>query len=162
MKALEDRPYDLSKAGDAEPTVAVARDLASSPVFEGLRSHEVDAILGAFHEQSFNAGHRVTLEGFRGSEFYLIASGTAAVDAGGRAVARLAAGDFFGEMALLGDGMRSATVVAETPMRCLVLPNNTLEQLLVAHPRLGLNLLREVVARLKDTTERPDVRVLDS
>ncbi|MFN2581414.1 MAG: cyclic nucleotide-binding domain-containing protein [Candidatus Dormibacteria bacterium] len=133
----------------------LASAIASAPVFESLGLPEIRAILSRFEEQSFNAGHRVTLEGYRGAEFYLIISGSATVAIDGSPVARLGVGDFFGEIAVLSDGFRSATVTADAPLRCFVLNNNALEQLLVEHPRLGLNLLHEVVARLKDAGSRP-------
>ena len=123
---------------------------ARSPLFDELSEAEVDDVLGAFDAQSFNAGHRVTLEGFRGREFYLIVEGRAAVTVGGRRVAELGPGDFFGEVAVLRDGLRSATVTAETRLRCLVLSNDSLEQLLVAHPRVGVNMLREVLGRFPE------------
>ena len=123
---------------------------ASSPLFDELSEAEVDDVLGAFDTQSFNAGHRVTLEGFRGREFYLIVEGHAAVTVGGRRVAQLGPGDFFGEVAVLRDGLRSATVTAETKLRCLVLSNDSLETLLVAHPRVGVNMLREVLGRFPE------------
>ena len=108
------------------------------------RRYYFDPLLSREHPdafRAFNAGHRITLEGLRGSEFYVIARGRARVVADGRRVAELGPGDFFGELAVLGDGMRSATVEAETPLRCLVLPNNGLEELLVRHPRLGVKRL---------------------
>lgn len=132
---------------------------ARSPLFDELTDTEIANVLGAFDTQSFNAGHRVTLEGFRGREFYLIVEGQAAVSVGGRRVAELGPGDFFGEVAVLRDGLRSATVTAETKLRCLVLSDDSLEQLLVAHPRVGVNMLREVLGRFPEAgnghAERP-------
>lgn len=132
---------------------------ASSPLFDELSEAEVDDVLRAFDTQSFNAGHRVTLEGFRGREFYLIVEGRAAVTVGDRRVAELGPGDFFGEVAVLRNGLRSATVTAETRLRCLVLSNDSLEKLLVAHPRVGVNMLREVLGRFPEAgdsrAERP-------
>ena len=135
---------------DIEHVQSRAEGPASSPLFDELSEAEVDDVLGAFDTQSFNAGHRVTLEGFRGREFYLIVEGRAAVTVGGRRVAELGPGDFFGEVAVLRDGLRSATVTAETKLRCLVLSNDSLEKLLVAHPRVGLNMLREVLGRFPE------------
>ena len=126
---------------------------ASSPLFAELSKAEVDDVLRAFDTQSFNAGHRVTLEGFRGHEFYLIVEGRAAVTVGDRRVAELGPGDFFGEVAVLRNGLRSATVTAETRLRCLVLSNDSLEQLLVAHPRVGVNMLREVLGRFPEVDD---------
>ena len=147
-------------AGDGLDIVQLhsrAEGPASSPLFDDLSEAEVDDVLRAFDTQSFNAGHRVTLQGFRGREFYLIVEGHAAVSVGDRRVAELGPGDFFGEIAVLRDGLRSATVTAETKLRCLVLSNDSLEKLLVAHPRVGVNMLREVLGRFPEAAPgRPE------
>ena len=153
MDTVEDRLYEETVVVQASHGRDTVTQLASAPLFEGIDKAEVSQILEEFDEQSFNAGHRITLEGYRGSDFYLLARGSAEVTVEGRRVADLGPGDFFGELAVLGDGTRTATVSAETPIRCLVLHNNGLEQLLVTHPRLGLNLLREVVARSRPGTK---------
>lgn len=160
MKLSHARSHEPAAA--REPAVGfvplAAHPLDTSPLFDGLEASEIDRILGSFDQQHFNAGHRVTLEGFRGREFYLIAEGTAEVTIGGRHVAELRPGDFFGEVAVLSDGLRSATVTAETPLSCLVLSDDALERLLVEHPRLSVNMLREVATRFSAasaTAQRP-------
>jgi len=131
--------------------------IIAAPLFEGIAQTEAAEILETFDEQSFNRGHRITLEGLLGSDFYVIADGSARVTVDGWKVAALGPGDFFGELAVLGDAPRVATVAAETPLRCLVLPNGQLEELLVAHPKLGVNLLRTVAGRFRDLTRKPKV-----
>jgi CRP-like cAMP-binding protein len=156
MELSEQRLQEMAARSEyGNGRLAAAATTLESALFDGLTPAEVHAVLGAFDEQSFNAGHRVTLEGFRGREFYLITQGTAAVSIGDRRVAELGPGDFFGEVAVLGDGLRSATVTAATPLRCLVLSDDGLERLLVDHPRLGLNMLREVVTRFADGNPKP-------
>ena len=151
MKATTDQRFDeLAVAAalglDAQPPQTFP-DAPSSRLLDGLPAAEVAEVLSAFDAQTFNAGHRVTLEGFRGRDFYLIVSGRATVSIAGRRVAELGPGDFFGEVAVLRDGLRSATVTAETPLQTRVLSDDALETLLVAHPRVGVNMLREVLAR---------------
>jgi CRP-like cAMP-binding protein len=137
----------------------VLEPILRAPLFEDIQPAEAGSILDAFDEQSFNRGHRITLEGMTGSDFYVIADGRARVTVDGWKVAGLGPGDFFGELAVLGEGPRVATVAAESPLRCLVLPNGRLEELLVEHPQLGVNLLRAVAGRFRDLTNRP--RVVD-
>lgn len=163
MLVLKHRPWEGGVSSPGTHPDEIVQAVADAPLFSRINRSETADILEAFDEQSFNPGHRVTLERLRGSEFYVIASGQAAVFKDGRRVADLGPGDFFGEMAVLGDGMRSATVTAETPLRCLVLSNNGLEELLVHHPRLGVNLLRVVVSRFRDLADRPAItlRVID-
>jgi glutaminase len=128
--------------------------LGGAPLFQGMSSHDVAAALAEFDECHFPGGSRIVLEGLRGSDFFIIAGGSAAVLVDGWRVATLAAGDFFGEIAVLGSGLRSASVRAETPLHCLVLPNGKLEALLLVHPRLGLNLIRIVIGRYQDVAGR--------
>lgn len=144
---------------DVELPLPPPDSAAASPLFDGLAEAEVREVLDAFDTQSFNAGHRVTLEGFHGRDFYVIVQGRAGVSVGSERVAELGPGDFFGEAAVLSDGLRSATVTAETPLRCLVLTDDALERLLIAHPRVGINLLREVLARFAGSEPRRRARV---
>ena len=125
----------------------LAREMVGAPLFAEVEPAELRSTLEAFDEVHFPGGRRVLLEGLRGDDFFLIVTGTAAVLVDGWRVATLGPGDFFGEMAVLGDGLRTASIRAETPLRCLVLPNGKLEQLLLAHPKVGLNLLHRLVGR---------------
>ena len=128
--------------------------LLGAPVFQGIDREEIVAILEAFEEERFDAHHRITLQGFRGTDFYIITGGRASVTVDGCTVASLGAGDFFGEVGVLSDGLRTATVEAETPLTCLALPHRGLEALLVAHPKLSVNLLRQVLERFRDISAR--------
>jgi CRP/FNR family transcriptional regulator, cyclic AMP receptor protein len=69
-------------------------------------------------------------------------------------VATLGPGGFFGEIAVLDEGERSATVRAETSLHCLVLPNGKLGDLVREHPQVGVNLLRALASRLRGMTAR--------
>jgi CRP-like cAMP-binding protein len=156
MKLTDYRVFDRSTVEPARHTQAVIDSVGDSPLFAGIDPVEVTQILNEFDEQSFNRGHRITLEGLRGSDFFVIADGQARVTIEGWKVASLGQGDFFGEIAVLSNGPRFATVAAETPLRCLVLPNGGLERLLIEHPQVGINLLRVVVGRFQDLTGRND------
>jgi CRP-like cAMP-binding protein len=159
----------VAETSEWVPTAAVAAGvgsaLAGAPLFEGMTEHEVEEALRGFDEVRFPSGGRIVLEGLQGSDFFLIVVGEAAVLVDGWRVATLGPGDFFGEIAVLGDGLRSASVRAETPLHCLVLPNGKLEDLILAHPQLGINLLREWAGRLKDLSGRrqpPAMEVAES
>ncbi|MFN2450782.1 MAG: cyclic nucleotide-binding domain-containing protein [Candidatus Dormibacteria bacterium] len=125
--------------------------LQSAPLTTGLSPAALDHLADELQEQSFLPGHRVVTEGFSGQEFFIIVEGVAAVSVDAWRVARLGPGDFFGEIALLDEGLRFATITAETPLRCLVLANDELERVLVDHPVLAVNLLRAMVRRFRDT-----------
>ena len=141
-------PTALAPAADA------ASALSDAPLFEGSDHDAITRALAAFEEVHFPTGHRVVLEGLRGSDFFLVVTGTAAVLVDGWRVAILGPGDFFGEIAILGDGLRSAEVRAETPLHCVVLPNGKLETLILEHPQLGINLIRTVIARYQRVAGR--------
>jgi CRP-like cAMP-binding protein len=138
----------------ASPTADLASALAEAPLFAGCDPNDVAAMLAEFDEVRFPSGRRIVLEGLRGSDFFLVVAGTAAVLVDGWRVATLGPGDFFGEIAVLGDGLRSASVRAETPLQCLVLPNGKLEQMLLGHPQLGINLIRTVIGRFQAVAGR--------
>jgi len=121
-----------------------------APLFQGMDRPDVAGVLRHFDEEHFDAHHRITLEGMRGSDFFVIVDGTARVSVDDGTIAHLNPGDFFGEIGVLGDGLRIATVTAETPLQCLVLPHRRLEGVLVDHPQMSVNILREVVSRFRD------------
>jgi CRP-like cAMP-binding protein len=156
MNLTDHHVFNRNATEPARHTQAVIDSVGGSPLFAGIDPGEVAQILDEFDEQSFNRDHRITLEGLRGSDFYVIADGEVRVTVEGWKVGSLGRGDFFGEIAVLSNGPRFATVAAETPLRCLVLPNGGLERLLIAHPQVGINLLRVVVGRFQDLTGRND------
>jgi CRP-like cAMP-binding protein len=146
-------PPDQDPPVDYRPE-ELAQALAESPLFESMPEDEVLRVARRFDEQRFNAGHRITLEGLRGTDFFVILDGRARVSVDGRTVGHLRGGDFFGELGVLGDGLRFATVTAETPLHCLVLPHGELKRLLVDHPQMSINVLGEVVGRFRELAER--------
>ncbi len=136
------------------PTTALAAALADAPLFAGCDRDDVARALAEFEDVHFPSGRRIVLEGLRGSDFFLVVAGAAGVLVDGWRVATLGPGDFFGEIAILGDGLRSASVRADTPLHCLVLPNGKLEQLILDHPQLGINLIRGVIGRFREVAGR--------
>jgi CRP-like cAMP-binding protein len=106
-------------------------------------------------EVRFMEGARVVEEGEPGDAFYAILEGQAkAVDKRGKMVNRLLPGDFFGEIALLDGGPRTATVVAETPLVVLEVRRKGFVRLLAADPSITVRLLEHAAAMLR-RLERP-------
>jgi CRP-like cAMP-binding protein len=136
------------------PASNTALALSGAPLFEDIPGDELARILAEFDEVHYPTGRRVVLEGLRGNDFFLLVVGKAAVLVDSWRVATLGPGDFFGEIAVLGDGMRSASVRGETPLHCLVLPNGKLEKLILEHPQLGINLIRTVIGRYQQVAGR--------
>src|SRR5438552_126685 len=99
------------------------------------------------------AGTVLARQGDAGNEFYLIMDGSAHVDLSGRRRARLKPGDYFGEMSLLDGEPRSATVVADTPMRLLVIKRRDFSTLLREAPELTQNILVTLSRRLRQAEQ---------
>ena len=92
--------------------------LGRVPLFSGLDPRELETISRTVHERTFNAGDTVAQEGQGGVGFFVIKSGEAKVTVGGDEVRRLGPGDYFGEIALISEGSRTATVTAESELEC--------------------------------------------
>ena len=100
-------------------------------------------------ERAADAGDRLTEEGERGREFFVLIEGDVAVRRGGRKLAELGPGDWFGEIAVLTYKPRTATVTATSSVRLLVIGDRAFRQVVETRPRIALNVLRSVAARLE-------------
>lgn len=110
-------------AGSAPPAPAVAApsegaSIGHVPLFSELEAADRDAIARLFTERVFSPGETVVKEGSEAAAFYLIDAGTATVTVHGEFRRTLGAGDYFGEIALLDEGVRSATITADTELVC--------------------------------------------
>lgn len=123
--------------------------LRAVPLFEGCDEKQLAFIATRVDEVDVPAGKTLTERGRSGGEFFVILSGTAEVKRGSGPVATLGPGDYFGEIALLDNGPRTATVVAASPMRCLVLSPGQFQDVLYQDPVIAVQLLRTVVRRLR-------------
>lgn len=96
--------------------------LAGVPLFSGFDRKHLERLAKDFSERTFPAGSVVVREGDEhGMGFFVVVDGEAVVTVGGEEVARLHRGQSFGEIALLSDRIRTATVTAETELRTLVM-----------------------------------------
>ena len=98
-----------------------AEELAAVPLFSSLTKAELAEIAPWFEVQEKSQDVRVAGEGAAGYSFFVLGSGTASVTLEGRQLATLGPGEFFGEMAILGDGRRTATVTTTSSARLFVL-----------------------------------------
>ena len=127
--------------------------LARLALFAGVDRPQLERIAHTYDEEVIPAGQRVLRRGFSGSGLYVILDGEAAVALDGKELARLGRGDFFGEVSALLGGEPTADVVAETPLRCLVVPGPRVEEFLLAHPRVALAMLKAEALRLSSVLE---------
>ncbi len=118
------------------------------PLFSQLGRGELDEVASIADEIDLSEGKELTVEGQPGREFFVIIEGDASVRQGDREINRLGAGDFFGEIALVEDRPRTATVVAETPIRALVITDRSFRTLLERSPEIEGKVMSARAARL--------------
>jgi len=124
--------------------------LAQVRMFSAFNKKELALIARASDEVSVPAGKELVQEGTPGHEFFLILSGEASVRRNGRKIVTLGPGQYFGELALLDRGPRTATVVSETPMELLVLGQREFAGVLDEVPHLAHKLLTIMAARVRE------------
>jgi CRP/FNR family transcriptional regulator, cyclic AMP receptor protein len=134
-------------------TREVTQQLGKVPLFSGLTQKELGAIVSAGKEVEHRPGHVIAREGDRGVGFFLVLQGDARVSRGGKGLAKLKPGDFFGEISLLDRGPRTATVTATTQIRLLGVTAWVFRGLLAEYPSIALKLLEVVAARLRQVTK---------
>ncbi|MGH2651127.1 MAG: cyclic nucleotide-binding domain-containing protein [Actinomycetota bacterium] len=124
--------------------------LKTVPLLHGLSKRELKTVLQAAEDVEHPAGEAIVREGATGAGFHLIVEGEASVSIGGKVLGkRLRPGDYFGEMALIDKGPRSATVSTVTPVRTLVISAWTFNPLLEQFPSIARKLLIEMTKRLR-------------
>ena len=130
--------------------------LGRVPLFAACSQKDLRSIARAGDEIRVPAGQTLCEEGKPGREFFLILDGKAAVRRGKskKNEVTLGPGQYFGEMALLDRGPRSATVVADTDMNLLVLGQREFHGVVDEVPTLAHKLLATMAGRLRDADER--------
>jgi CRP/FNR family transcriptional regulator len=124
--------------------------LGSVPLFSDVSKKDVERILNTVKETFHNEGDSIVTEGRGGVGFHLIIDGKVRVIRGDRTVVHLGPGEFFGEMALVDDGPRSASVIADTDLVTLVISKWEFRPLVKAHPELAWKLIEYLVARVRE------------
>jgi CRP/FNR family transcriptional regulator, cyclic AMP receptor protein len=133
-------------------TKDVIAQLANVPLFSGCSKRELQTVARAVREIEHPVGEVIATEGAPGAGLFVILEGEAEVTIGGRTVTTLKAGDFFGEMALLDGGPRTATVTAATDMRLFALTAWVFRGLLAEHSSIAIHTLEAVAGRLRNAT----------
>jgi CRP/FNR family transcriptional regulator, cyclic AMP receptor protein len=129
--------------------------IGSVPFFGGLQEKTRKAVVSQGKEMSYKAGDSIVDEGTMGVGFYLILDGKAEVRKGGKILATLGKGQFFGEMSLIDEQPRSADVVAVAPTKCWALTSWAFSALVKSHPEIALSMLKEMVKRLRAAQNLP-------
>ena len=137
-----------------EPTDQIA-SLAALPLFSGLDREDLKEVAVKGHPVRFPAGETIVERGDSGDALYIILSGAAEVDVGGR-FHRIERGDFLGEMAVMAGKGRMATVVAREDVEALRISAPDFETILLDRPRVAVTILKRIVERLREVQERID------
>lgn len=124
--------------------------LRGVPLLSGLSNKQLKILAGQAKEVSFAAGKLLCKEGDTGAGLHIILEGETKVEVRGRTRRRMGPGTFFGEIALLDGGPRSATVIAETDGRLLSIPFWNFKSVIKEYPAIALKMLEEVAGRLRD------------
>src|SRR2546423_2980253 len=122
--------------------------LKRAPLFEGFSRKELAEMAQATEDVDFSPGKTLCREGETGEEFFVIMEGEVEVTRNGKPLATRGGGEFFGEIALIEEIPRTATVTATTPLRCFVLTRRRFLRLLDEQPGVERKVMRALAKRL--------------
>ena len=120
------------------------------PLFSDLNDRELKQVASSMKERTFDAGQSVTEEGKGGVGFFVIADGTAKVSIGGDEVRTIGRGDYFGEIGLIADIDRTATITADTDLRCFGMTSWDFRPLVETNASIAWKMLQIMAQRLKE------------
>jgi len=129
---------------------AFAQLLASIPLFSGVPKKGLRALVEATDEVEVPPGKVIVREGSFDRDLFVIVSGSVRITRSGRKLASMGPGDFFGEMALMGRGPRTATVTAESDTRLLVLGSRRFRVVVDHEPSIAHSIMEKMAERLRD------------
>jgi CRP-like cAMP-binding protein len=130
-------------------------ELKRVPLFSSLSQRQLKRLARDFKEREFRPGTSMVRQGqMSGANLFVIAEGEASVTVDGTEIAKLGPGDHFGELALIGERVRLATVTAETPLRCLVIASWDFRKFVTGNPDVSWKLLQYLVGVLADERTR--------
>ena len=128
--------------------------IAKVPLFTGLEKRDLERIADSFKERNYSAGDTIAGEGQGGAGFFIIGDGTAKVTVHGEDRATLGPGDYFGEIALIDEGARTATVTAETDMRTYAMTFWEFRPIVETDARIAWKLVQALAHKLREADAR--------
>ena len=123
------------------------------PLFADLNRREVQHIARVFKRRTFPAGDTVVQEGSGGAAFYVIESGEATVFVAGKEYSKLKPGDYFGEIALIDEGARLATITATSELSCYGVTYWDFRPLVEANGVIGWKLLQSLARMYREARQ---------
>jgi CRP-like cAMP-binding protein len=130
-------------------TEEIATALARVPLFQGISSESMARLASVTGELDFEEGQFVVLQGQVGTGLYVIIEGEVKVEHGSVELARLGPNEFFGELSVIDQQPRSASVQATTPTRTLAVASWDLLGLIESDPSFALNMIKGLAARIR-------------
>ena len=124
------------------------------PLFSDLDGRDLQLLSNSFKERRFDEGETIAAEGSSGIGFFVIGEGTAAVTVHGSERATLGPGDYFGEVALIDEGQRSASIVAVTPLTAYGLTAWEFRPFVESNGKVAWKLLQTLASRLRAAEQR--------
>jgi CRP-like cAMP-binding protein len=128
--------------------VELEQQLASVPLLAGIEDRVRRRLAEIGKRRTYAADETIVREGSTGTALYILLKGRARVEREGEAIGQLSTGDFFGELALIEEHPRSATIVATEETDCLLFPAWEFTALLEEHPEIAVPIMRALIARL--------------
>jgi CRP-like cAMP-binding protein len=123
--------------------------LRKVPLFEGCSGKDLELVGRLVDEVDVAAGTVLIKQGAYGHEFFIVVDGTLRVERDGKLLRKLGPGDFAGEIALIDGGVRTATVVTDTPARLLVVGHSEFFSLLEQYPDIQIEVLQALARRVR-------------
>ena len=120
------------------------------PLFAGCSAKQIQFIATQVEDMDFAAGRVLCKEGQSGADFFVLLSGAADVTRKGRKIAKMGPGDFFGEIALVDGGPRTATVTTTAPSRCLVLGPRQFQNVLHQDTDIAHSVMKALSLRVRE------------
>jgi CRP-like cAMP-binding protein len=142
-------------------TDAYTDSLKQIPLFEKMPKKELRVVAGRLSPIDVPAGRTFTCQGESGTDFFVVLSGTAVVSKDGTPQCRIEAGGFFGELALLVDHPRTATVTAETDMTIGVLTRPEFAALVHDSPSIAMAVMEQLAMLAMDEYPLPHTKLVD-
>jgi CRP/FNR family cyclic AMP-dependent transcriptional regulator len=124
------------------------------PLFSDLERRELDELANSLKERTFRAGETVSQEGQGGVGFFVIEEGEARVSVRGDERGRLGPGDYFGEIALIAETERTATIIADTELKCLGMTFWDFRPFVEGNGKVAWKMLQVLAKKLRDVEQR--------
>ena len=119
------------------------------PLFSDLDKRELQGLASSMKERNFDVGDTIAVEGQSGVGFFIIDEGEATISVKGEDLNTLGHGDYFGEVALIDDGARTATITAKSPLKCYGITSWEFKPLVEANADLAWKMLQTMAKQLR-------------